>query len=131
MRISLSYNALRIYFSWNAVSSLDNSCCLTSWYNACSSVMSVVSKSSLYIFKNYAQSINFLPVTKLDSRNGFSWPKVRKIFQDKYKFMWFATINGLIRFDGINYTVFNVGNKRETQSLLGTEVSAIENGNGD
>jgi len=79
----------------------------------------------------FGQEVNFLPVTKLDSRAGFPSPNVRKIFQDKYNFFWFAAIDGLIRFDGINYTHFTAGNKKKSLSLLGTDVWDIVAGTGD
>jgi hypothetical protein len=36
--------------------------------------------------------------------------------------MWFATIDGLVRFDGINYTSFAPGNKKSSLSLFGVDV---------
>ena len=75
--------------------------------------------------KVFSQNIDFLPITKLDTRNGLSSSNVSKILQDKYGFMWFSTDNGLNRFDGINYTIFTAGNKKQNLSVLGSAVFDI------
>src|SRR6266536_795484 len=71
------------------------------------------------------QIVNFLPLTKLDTRNGLSSPNVRKILQDKYYFMWFATQDGLNRFDGVNFVQFNSNIQSKDLTLLRSDVFDI------
>ncbi len=73
----------------------------------------------------FSQNIDFLPLTKLGTKNGLSSTNIKKILQDKYGFMWFSTDDGVNRFDGSNFTVFSSGNKNPNQSLLGTNVFDI------
>lgn len=53
-----------------------------------------------------AQNTN-LVFEKLSQKNGLSNNVVKSIFQDKRGFMWFGSINGLNRFDGKDFVVFN------------------------
>lgn len=46
--------------------------------------------------------------SNLSLENGLSQITVGSIFQDSYGFMWFGTRNGLNRFDGYNFDVFQV-----------------------
>ncbi|MBS1664140.1 MAG: response regulator [Bacteroidetes bacterium] len=48
-------------------------------------------------------SINF---TSLTSKDGLSSNNIRGILKDRYGWMWFATEDGLNRFDGNRYTVY-------------------------
>lgn len=45
-------------------------------------------------------------MTHYDDHNGMSQWHATKILQDKYGFMWFATWNGLNRYDGYDFAVF-------------------------
>jgi len=49
------------------------------------------------------QKINF---TSLQTRDGLSSNTVNAILKDRYGLMWFATEDGLNRFDGSNFTVY-------------------------
>ncbi|KAA6318692.1 hypothetical protein EZS27_031332, partial [termite gut metagenome] len=42
----------------------------------------------------------------LDLKDGLSQLSVLKIYQDSYGFMWFATRNGLNKYDGTTMTVY-------------------------
>ncbi len=52
-----------------------------------------------------AQQRFFLP---LDTRNGLSENNVKCIVQDNAGFMWFGTKNGLNRYDGVSFKLYNV-----------------------
>lgn len=55
-----------------------------------------------------------------------SSPNVRKVLQDKYGFMWFATQDGLNRFDGSQFTKFNSNTVNKRLSILGIDVFDID-----
>ncbi|RPI60935.1 MAG: hypothetical protein EHM44_09545, partial [Ignavibacteriales bacterium] len=50
-----------------------------------------------------AQSINF---NRLTTNNGLSNNYVSNLIQDRLGFLWFATDDGLNRFDGYDFKVF-------------------------
>ncbi len=58
---------------------------------------------SLQVSENFAQSIRFNQLTVED---GLSNNIVNSVIQDKYGFMWFATEDGLNRYDGYGYKIF-------------------------
>lgn len=69
----------------------------------------------------YAQNItttfstaNSICFTHLSTQDGLANDKVLSILQDQYGFMWFATENGLSRFDGINFVNYNHSEKTQT-----------------
>jgi ligand-binding sensor domain-containing protein len=45
---------------------------------------------------------------KLSQKNGLSNNAIKSLFQDKRGFMWFGTINGLNRYDGKEFLVYNL-----------------------
>lgn len=79
-----------------------------------------------------AQESMFLPLTKLETKDGLSSPNVRKIVQDKYGFMWFATQDGLNRFDGVKFVRYISGSPEVSHAILESDVYDLafeENGN--
>lgn len=70
----------------------------------------------------WSQQNVFLPLTKQTLETGLSSPHVRKIVQDKYGFMWLATQDGLNRFDGTQYVIFNSSSVDKNHILTGTDV---------
>ncbi|BAV06751.1 Signal transduction histidine kinase [Filimonas lacunae] len=60
---------------------------------------------SLPVVRLQAQSsqINF---TSLTAQNGLSYNTINAILKDKYGWMWFATDDGLNRFDGTRFTIY-------------------------
>lgn len=66
-------------------------------------------------------SVNF---THISTQNGLAADKVLDILQDKYGFMWFATENGLSRFDGINFVNYTHSNK-DSSSISDNIITAI------
>ena len=48
-----------------------------------------------------------LSFEKLSQKNGLSNNAIKSLFQDKKGFMWFGTINGLNRYDGKEFLVYN------------------------
>lgn len=70
----------------------------------------------------WAQQTIFLPLAKQTLQTGLSSPHVRKIVQDKYGFMWLATQDGLNRFDGAQYVIFNSTSVDKSHMITGTDV---------
>ncbi|MCS3794753.1 triple tyrosine motif-containing protein [Niastella sp. OAS944] len=73
----------------------------------------------------FPQQNVFFPLTKQTLQTGLSSPHVRKIVQDKYGFMWLATQDGLNRFDGTQYVIFNSGSVDQNHIITGTDVYDI------
>ncbi|MFT3738101.1 MAG: two-component regulator propeller domain-containing protein [Breznakibacter sp.] len=46
-------------------------------------------------------------VVSLSSNEGLPTDEVKKVFQDKQGFIWMATPEGLIRYDGYNFKVYS------------------------
>lgn len=65
--------------------------------------------------------INF---TSLSTRDGLLSNSVNAILKDRYGLMWFATDDGLNKFDGTNFTVYRY-NPGNTTSLRTNEVLAL------
>jgi signal transduction histidine kinase len=59
---------------------------------------------SFFCFAQKLKPINAYNYTKF---NNFSLENVNAITKDKYNFLWISTQDGLIRFDGKNYTEYN------------------------
>ena len=86
----------------------------------------------IYIFLSYllitylnapAQTgqINF---TSLSTRDGLLSNSVNAILKDRYGLMWFATDDGLNKFDGTNFTIYRY-NPGDSTSLRTNEVLAL------
>jgi signal transduction histidine kinase/ligand-binding sensor domain-containing protein/DNA-binding response OmpR family regulator len=71
----------------------------------------------------YAQTgpVNF---TSLSTRDGLLSNSVNAIIKDRYGLMWFATDDGLNKFDGTNFTVYRY-NPGDSTSLRTNEVLAL------
>ena len=59
---------------------------------------------------SWAQSFNQLVSRNLSSRDGLSSNQVYDILQDKRGYLWFATTNGISRYDGYSFLNFNMLN---------------------
>lgn len=80
-------------------------------------VFSVIA-STLFLFISivaFPQKRN-LKFEHISIRNGLSNSKVRGMLQDQYGFMWFATQDGLNKYDGYNFTIYK-NNSADTASL--------------
>lgn len=81
----------------------------------------------------FAQQLPFRLYTTAD---GLPNNQARKIYQDKKGYLWFATSEGLSRFDGYNFTNYDdrdgLGNKRINDVLEDEQgrLWAANNGNG-
>ncbi|AMP99865.1 hypothetical protein AY601_2991 [Pedobacter cryoconitis] len=64
------------------------------------------------------QKINF---TSLNSKDGLSSNTVNAILKDRYGLMWFATEDGLNKFDGTNFTVY----KHKSDDSTGLQANDI------
>lgn len=62
--------------------------------------------SLFFILSTTTYAQNSLKFEHLTTENGLSQSDVNTIFQDKDRFMWFGTHDGLNRYDGYNFTIF-------------------------
>ena len=65
-----------------------------------------------------------LKFTNISTEQGLSENTVLDIIQDPYGFMWFATENGLTKYDGMNYTVFR-NDALDSTSLPNDEIQSL------
>src|SRR5882757_4424685 len=89
----------------------------------------VVKKSILFIcFWQLAVAVSAQPLnikfTSLTSRDGLLSNSVNAILKDKYGLMWFATDDGLNKFDGTNFTVYR-HKPGDSSSLRANEILAL------
>jgi Signal transduction histidine kinase len=69
----------------------------------------------------YAQTPSFTHFYKLNQQNGLSGTNIRKIISDPNGFIWIATQDGLNRFDGHAFTVFNAGVQDSSLATSGSD----------
>ncbi|MCX6316701.1 MAG: triple tyrosine motif-containing protein [Bacteroidetes bacterium] len=74
-----------------------------------------------------SQTTNFLPFTKLEIKDGLPGINIRKITQDKFGFMWFATQDGISRFDGKSFISLNSYDIDDRRRIIGTDAYDIKN----
>ncbi|HVU94276.1 MAG TPA: two-component regulator propeller domain-containing protein [Puia sp.] len=77
-----------------------------------------VSYSLIHAQQDDLNFVNF------SSTNGLSSNNINSIIKDRYGYMWFATEDGLNRFDGINFTVYN-HNELDTNSLATNQLQTL------
>jgi signal transduction histidine kinase/ligand-binding sensor domain-containing protein/AraC-like DNA-binding protein len=82
----------------------------------------------LFLHLTYGQSVSSLKIKKLSTFQGLSSSIVSSIAQDNYGFMWFATEDGLNKYDGYKFTVYKY-NYNDPNSLADNFVSDIKNFN--
>jgi ligand-binding sensor domain-containing protein/signal transduction histidine kinase len=70
-------------------------------------------------------------VESLSFEEGISHNMVYSILQDKYGFMWFGTMYGLIRYDGFSYKKYKHDPADSTTLTNDDIVCILESGNGD
>lgn len=78
----------------------------------------------LSITSLYSQASNF-GITYYTSYHGLPHDNIKDILQDKDGFIWIATFNGLMRFDGTNFRSFSSG--RDGNSLDGSRIISLYN----
>lgn len=66
-----------------------------------------------------------LSLTHLSVENGLSNATINCILQDKRGFMWFATNDGLNRYDGHTFTVFRPDTTRPTRSFVDNRITSV------
>ncbi|EHQ24474.1 two component transcriptional regulator, AraC family [Mucilaginibacter paludis DSM 18603] len=62
--------------------------------------------------------------TSLTSKDGLPSNTINAILKDKYGLIWFATDDGLTKFNGLNFTIYRHDDKDST-SLSGNEISSL------
>lgn len=75
----------------------------------------------LFAFNINSQSVKFFHYTTDD---GLSQGTIKTVFQDKSGFMWFGTDDGLNKFDGSTFTVFQ-NNPLDSSSISNNNINAI------
>ncbi|EPR70452.1 two-component system sensor histidine kinase/response regulator hybrid [Winogradskyella psychrotolerans RS-3] len=70
-----------------------------------------------------AYSQNF---ERISNKEGFNQNTVNSIEQDKYGFLWYATPNGLIRYDGYEFKTFSTQSKGE-QAISSNNITYLFN----
>lgn len=79
----------------------------------------IISFSPFFLF---AQSA--LRFEQLNANDGLSNNKVQCILQDKQGYLWFGTVNGLNRYDGYSFKVFE-NNPADSTSLANNDVMSL------
>ncbi|MCZ4244292.1 hybrid sensor histidine kinase/response regulator transcription factor [Pedobacter punctiformis] len=72
-----------------------------------------------------AKAFNNHPLDYLGVKQGLSNNSVTSVYQDSFGFMWFGTHEGLNRFDGHNFKIFNK-NLNDSTSLINDRVIVIK-----
>ncbi|SHM13918.1 Two component regulator propeller [Flavobacterium flevense] len=85
----------------------------------------------LFYFQNKILSQESVYFQHLTTNNGLSQNDVNDIYQDKQGFMWFATHDGLNKYDGYSFNVYNPdsNNPKSINSNLIYSLTADHNGN--
>ncbi|HYF67859.1 MAG TPA: two-component regulator propeller domain-containing protein [Ohtaekwangia sp.] len=65
-----------------------------------------------------------IPIKTISTEDGLSQNRITSILKDKYGFMWFATTNGLNRYDGYRFYVYR-NNPKDPSSLGHNNVSCV------
>lgn len=88
-------------------------------------------KFSLLILIGFLQFASIYPQTPsyyhYTTTDGLASSTVYKIIQDSEGFIWFATINGMSKFDGKHFTTFRTNDGLNSNSIT----SLVEGGNGE
>ena len=72
-------------------------------------------------------SLNQFSIDTWDGADGLPQIRIRAIVQTRDGYLWLGTANGLVRFDGVNFTTFGIN----TSSLKDNEItSLVETGDG-
>ena len=78
---------------------------------------------TLLIQQAYSQNFE-----RISNKEGFNQNTVNAIEQDKYGFLWYATPNGLIRYDGYEFKTFSTQSKGE-QTISSNNITYLFNDN--
>lgn len=85
-------------------------------------VLLIVICITIHLLGNSQEPV--LKFTNISTEQGQSENTVLDIIQDPYGYMWFATENGLTKFDGMNYTVFR-NDDLDTTSIANDEIQSL------
>lgn len=80
-----------------------------------------------FFFLPYLVNAQTFPYYHYTSSDGLASSTVFNIIQDRKGFIWFATINGLSKFDGKNFSTFRTGDGLNSNSII----SLVEGGKGE
>lgn len=78
----------------------------------------------LLIIANVACAQQDLNFATLSTKDGLPSNTINAIIKDKYGLMWFATADGLARFDGTNFTIYR-HHDGDTTSLTANEIQTL------
>ena len=89
------------------------------------SIRSALLFLSLLIFSpQYLWAQKSTRYERLTTASGLSQSTINKIIQDKNGFLWFATADGLNRYDGYSFTVFR-NDPNDNKTLSGSDISTV------
>ena len=66
-----------------------------------------------FIILIFVQQINCQNFKRISNKEGFNQNTINAIAQDKYGFLWYATPNGLIRYDGYEFKTYTTQSKSD------------------
>jgi signal transduction histidine kinase/ligand-binding sensor domain-containing protein/DNA-binding response OmpR family regulator len=78
----------------------------------------------------FAASLNAQNFERISNNEGFNQNTINSIQQDKYGFLWYATPNGLIRFDGYDFETFTTQSKSNGTISSNNITSLFNDANG-
>lgn len=77
----------------------------------------------LFVVNGYSQKEE-IKFERISTHEGLSEGVIMSIIQDRKGFMWFATYDGLNRYDGNEFKIFK-NNQKDTNSLSNNTIRAI------
>ena len=80
--------------------------------------------SLLFFGPNYLWAQKSTRYERLTTASGLSQNTINKIIQDKKGFLWFATADGLNRYDGYSFTVYR-NDPNDNKTLSGSDISTV------
>src|SRR5690606_12338917 len=78
----------------------------------------------LLFISNSLFAQNDLKFKRITTRSGLSQSNVTSIIKDKYGYMWFATRDGLNKFDGYKFTVYQYDSEKKN-SISSNYISVV------
>lgn len=66
-----------------------------------------------FVISLFTQQVYSQNFERISNKEGFNQNTVNAIAQDKYGYLWYATPNGLIRYDGYDFKTFTTQSNSE------------------
>lgn len=81
-----------------------------------------------WVYASQQHDLSTLDLKVLNSTDGFPNTEIQKVYQDREGFMWFATRNGLCKYDGYKITVYS-NDQLKYRSLTNNNILCIADDN--